>query len=445
MVMMTKTTILIADEDKEHLEQVKNFLLEQNYEVFCTADGDQALLILQQNKIDLLITNFQLSLVNGNKLYKLAQAQYQSLPILITTHSTALAEALVASQKGIFGFIAKPIERLHLIEIARNALTSTKRRNNTDWKSGILTCTKEMEKVLDQAHHVAESNINVVIQGAKGSGKRLLAKAIHSVAANDKKPFIYIDCAKLDEDQLNEQLLNNLNKDTKATIFLDNINKLAAPLQQSLLTSLQSCQRAIAATPHCDSDLRIICSCKANLEQIMLQGYFDKELFYLLNIITLNIPALRERVEDIPLLARHFLAEHSLKHNRKVRNISPGALHLLAKATWPNNVKQLGEVVKQVVIESTSPVISEKLIAAVISDDNTAMPSFNQARASFERDYLVKVLQVTEGNVTHAARIAERNRTDFYKLLNKHELSPTNFKQKTRRSRNNRTEQKLLG
>ena len=188
--MMTKTTILIADEDKEHLEQVKSFLLEQNYEVFCTADGDQALLILQQNKIDLLITNFQLSLVNGNKLYKLAQAQYQSL---ITTHSTALAEALVASQKGIYGFIAKPIERLHLIEIARNALTSTKRRNNTDWKSGILTCTKEMEKVLDQAHHVAESNINVVIQGAKGSGKRLLAKAIHSVAANDKKPFIYID------------------------------------------------------------------------------------------------------------------------------------------------------------------------------------------------------------------------------------------------------------
>ena len=109
--MMTKTTILIADEDKEHLEQVKHLLLEQNYEVFCTADGDQALLILQQNKIDLLITNFQLSLVNGNKLYKLAQAQYQSLPILITTHSTALAEALVASQRGIFGFIAKPVER----------------------------------------------------------------------------------------------------------------------------------------------------------------------------------------------------------------------------------------------------------------------------------------------------------------------------------------------
>ena len=443
--MMTKTTILIADEDREHLEQVKHLLIEQSYDVFCTTDGDQALLILQQNKIDLLITNFQLSLVNGNKLYKLAQAQYQSLPILISTNSTALAEALVTSQRGIFGFIAKPVELKLLTEITRSALTSIKRRNNTDWKSGILTCTGQMEKVLDQAHHVAESNINVVIQGAKGCGKKLLAKAIHSVAANDKKPFIYIDCAKLEEDQLNEQLLNNLNKDTKATIFLDNISKLAAPLQQSLLTALQSCQRAIAASPQSDSDLRIICSSRSNLEQIMLQGYFDRELFYLLNIITLDIPALRDRVEDIPLLARHFLAEHSLKYNRKVRNISPGALHLLAKATWPGNIQQLGDVVKQVVIDSTSPVISEKLIAGVICDDDSAMLSFNQARANFERDYLMKVLQVTEGNVTHAARIAERNRTDFYKLLNKHQLSPTDFKQKLRRLRNTKMEQKLLG
>jgi two-component system response regulator GlrR len=443
--MMTKTTILIADEDKEHLEQVKNLLLEQSYEVFFTRDGDQALLLLQQKKIDLLITNFQLSLVNGNKLYKLAQAQYSSLPILITTHSTSLAEVLVASQKGIFGFIRKPVEVKYLTEITRTALTSIKRRNDTDWKSGILTCTPEMEKILDQAHHVAESNINVVIQGPRGSGKKLLAKAIHAVDANDKKPFIYIDCSKLDEDQLNDQLLNNLNKDTKATILLYNINKLATPLQQSLLTGLQSCQRAIAASTHADSDLRIICATRENLEQIMLQGYFDRELFYMLNIITLDIPALRNRVEDIPLLARHFLAEHSLKYNRKVRNISPGALHSLAKATWPNNVEQLSDVVKQVVIESNSPVISEKSVANIISDDTSAMQSFNQARANFERDYLIKVLQVTEGNVTHAARIAERNRTDFYKLLNKHELSPTDFKQRIRRSRNSKTEQKLLG
>jgi two-component system response regulator GlrR len=443
--MMTKTNILIADEDKEHLAHVKSLLLEQSYEVFCTTDGDQALLILQQKKIDLLITNFQLSLVNANKLYKLTQAQYQSLPILITTHSTTLAEALVASQKGIFGFIAKPIEAKHLTEITRNALTSIKRVNSTDWKSGILTCTTKMERVLDQAHHVAESNINVVIQGPNGCGKKLLAKAIHAVAANDKKPFIYINCANLDEDQLNEQLLNNLNKDTQATIFLDNIHKLGNTLQQALLTSLQSCQRAIAAAPESTSDLRIICSCNTNLEQIMLQGYFDRELFYLLNINTLNIPALRDRVEDIPLLARHFLAEHSLKYNRKVRNISPGALHLLAKATWPTNVKELGDVIKQVVVKSNSPVISEKLIAEIICEDTSAMPSFNQARADFEQNYLTKVLQVTEGNVTHAARIAERNRTDFYKLLNKHKLSPGEFKKKVRRARHSKMEQKLLG
>ncbi|MGB1238958.1 MAG: sigma 54-interacting transcriptional regulator, partial [Pseudomonadales bacterium] len=216
-------------------------------------------------------------------------------------------------------------------------------------------------------------------------------------------------------------------------------------LQQSLLVSLQNCQRAIVATAKVESDLRIICSSKVNLEQLMLKGHFDRDLFYFLNVLTLNIPPLRARVEDIPLLARNFLAEHSLKHNRKVRNISPGALHLLAKSSWPSNVRQLGEIIKQVVIISKSPVISEKLISEALCDEQSAILSFNQARANFERDYLIKVLQVTEGNVTHAARIAERNRTDFYKLLNKHKLSALEFKKKVRKYSGADNSQKLLG
>lgn len=443
--MMTKINVLITDEDKEYLAQVKGLLTGQNYEVLSTTFGDQALLVLQQNKIDLLITNFQLSLVNGNRLYKIAQAQYRSLPILITTHSTTLAEAVVAPPKGIFGFIAKSIEAKHFTEVTRNALTSIKHINNADWRSAILTCSDEMEKLLDQAHHVAESKMNVVIQGPSGCGKKLLARAIHAARANDKKTFIYVNCANLDEDQLNIQLLNNLNKDIQATIFLDNINKLGSQLQQALLTSLQSCQRAIAAALDSESDLRIICSCSTNLEQIMLQGYFDRELFYLLNINTLNIPALRDRVTDIPLLARHFLAEYSLKYNRKVRNISPGALHLLAKSTWSNNVRALGEVIKQAVTESNSPVISEKLIAEIICEDTSAIASFTEARADFEKHYLIKVLQVTEGNVTHAARVADRNRTDFYKLLNKHEIKPGDFKKKARNTPHTAMLQKQLG
>lgn len=443
--MMTKTTILIADEDKGYLNQLKHVLLEQNYDVLYETSGEQALSTLQQEHVDLLITNFQLSLSNRNKLYKLAQAQYPSLPILITTHSTVLAEALVASQKGVFGFITKPFEQKQLIELTRSALTTTKRYNGNDWKRSILTCNQQMKSILDQAHHVAESKINIVVQGEKGVGKSLLAKSIHSFQADHKKPFIHINCQKLDEDELNSQLLNHLNRDTKATIFFDNIDKLASALQLSLLTSLQSCQRAIAVSTHCQSDLQVICASTVNLEEVMLNGYFDRELFYLLNVTTINIPALRHRIEDIPILARHFLAEHVLKHNRKVRNISPGALHLLAKASWPGNVQELSDMIKQVVIESTSPVISEKAICSKINDTSSAILSFSQARAKFERDYLIKVLQLTEGNVTHAARIAERNRTDFYKLLSKNELSATDYKSKSHKSKHNKLEQKLLG
>jgi len=443
--MMTKTTILIVNEDKEYINQLKTILISHNYDVIYRSSAEQALATLQQDNIDLLITNFQMSLVNSNKLYKIAQAQYPLLPILITTHSTVLAETLVASQKGVFGFITKPCDKKQLLELIRNALTTINRSNNNDWKSSILTCNVQMKDILDQAHHVAESKINIVIQGEKGAGKSLLAESIHGFQINDNKPFIHINCNKLDEDELNSQLLNHLNRDTKATIFFDDIDKLASPLQHSLLTSLQSCQRAIAVSTNCQSDLRVICASTVNLEDVMLSGYFDRELFYLLNVTTINLPALRHRVEDIPILARHFLAKHSLRHNRKVRNISPGALHLLAKATWPGNVRELSEVIKQAVIENTSPVISEKAICGKINDTSSAILSFSQARAEFERNYLIKVLQLTEGNVTHAARIAERNRTDFYKLLSKYELSATDYKAKSSNAKNNKLEKKMLG
>jgi two-component system response regulator GlrR len=160
----------------------------------------------------------------------------------------------------------------------------------------------------------------------------------------------------------------------------------------------------------------------------MLSQEFREDLYYRLNVVNLELPPLRERPEDIPLLARHFLTQAAHKHNRKVRGISPGALHLLAQAAWPGNVRQLENVMEQVVALSPSPIIPEGLISKALTNQERVIPSFNEARADFERRYLIKVLQITEGNVTHAARIAQRNRTDFYKLLNKHQLEAAQFK-----------------
>jgi len=439
--MMEKPHILLADEDSSFVNQLKNTLTKEGYDIHTASKADEALELLQKKKIDLLITNLQLTLATGNRLYRQAQTQFPSLPVLLASQSSSLPEAMIATQKGIFAFLTRPIESQQLTDTVRAALTSVQRRHNSDWRSGILTHSDNMEALLDQAQHVAESYANVVIVGESGSGRKQLAKAIHAASPNRERPFISLDCAHLNEDQLNANLLGTLTNDTQATLFLDHIHELSLNLQIKLLKALQECLQNLTGQGRSTSDLRIISSSSPDLEQRMAKGDFDRDLFYLLNVVGLTIPPLRERVEDIPLLTRHFLAEHSLKHNRKVRNVSPGALHLLAKASWTGNIRQLGAVMKQVVIRSASPVISESLVSQALADEESAIPSFNEARSSFEREYLVKVLQVTEGNVTHAARIAQRNRTDFYKLLNKHELNAAEFKKKSKRYRNQNMQQ----
>lgn len=167
----------------------------------------------------------------------------------------------------------------------------------------------------------------------------------------------------------------------------------------------------------------------------MLSGELHEALYYQLSVVNLEMPSLQERAEDIPLLARHFLTEAARLQHRKVRNLSPGAIHLLGLSAWPGNVAQLQSVIEQVVSQSESPVVSESLVAQALDHQERVIPSFNEARAEFERRYLIKLLQITEGNVTHAARIAQRNRTDLYKLLGKHDLEPARFKVRRGRRR----------
>ncbi|RVU32454.1 MULTISPECIES: sigma 54-interacting transcriptional regulator [Neptunomonas] len=436
--------ILLVDDDDSVLSLLSMRLEASGYEVVTASSGPEALNVLNSNTTDLVLTDLCMDEMDGMALFKQIQQSWPGLPVVIITAHGTIPEAVAATQQGVFGFLTKPIDKVQLLDTVRAALVSAERRQDSAWRDDIITSSPIMQQMLDQAHRVAASDVSVLITGPSGSGKELMAKAIHRASRRADKKFVAINCGALPEQLLESELFGHIKGSFTGatanhqglfqaadggTLFLDEIGDMPMTLQVKLLRVLQEkVVRPVGSVESKPVDVRVISATHRNLDQAMLSEEFREDLYYRLNVVNFELPALRERAEDIPLLARHFLTSASRQHNRKVRNISPGALHLLAQAAWPGNVRQLQNVIEKVVALSTSPVISEGLVANALSNQELVIPSFSNARADFEKRYLIKLMQVTEGNVTHAARIAQRNRTDFYKLLNKHGLEASEYK-----------------
>ncbi|WP_256557941.1 sigma 54-interacting transcriptional regulator [Marinobacterium sedimentorum] len=444
MIMNRTPHLLLVDDDSALLKLLKMRLQAQDYRISTAESGQEALQLLSGDTVDLIITDLRMDHMDGMALFEQVQRRRPDLPVIIMTAHGSIPEAVSATQRGVYAFLTKPIDRDQLLDTVRAALKSSARRQDQEWRAGIIGTSPAIESLLLQAQRVAESDVSLLITGASGSGKECFAKAIHKASRRASKAFVAINCGALPEQLLESELFgHNKGAFTGAitqhrglfqaahggTLFLDEIGDMPQPLQVKLLRALQErTVRAVGSTESVPIDVRIISATHRNLEQAIEAQEFREDLYYRLNVVNLDLPALRERPEDIPLLARHFLSKASDRHNPKVRGISPGAIHLLAQAAWPGNVRQLENVLEQVVALSNSPIVSEGLVSQALANQERVVPSFNEARADFERRYLIKVLRITEGNVTHAARIAQRNRTDFYKLLNRHSLEASDFK-----------------
>ena len=283
-----------------------------------------------------------------------------------------------------------------------------------------------------------------MINGHSGTGKEVLAQAIHGASPRGKKAFIAINCGALPEQLLESELFGHakgaftgavssreglFQAAAGGTLFLDEIGDMPLSLQVKLLRMLQERKvRPLGSNRDLDIDVRIISATHRDLQKAMAKNEFREDLYYRLNVVNLKIPALNERAEDIPLLANHLLRESAKRHKPFVRSFSSDAMKRLMTATWPGNVRQLVNV-EQCVALTSAPVISEALVEQALEGENTALPTFVEARNQFELHYLRKLLQITKGNVTQAARMADRNRTEFYKLLSRHELDANDFKE----------------
>lgn len=449
--MTASPQILLVDQNSDQLEQLNEYLIGAGYRVRTATTGDEAMQMLESRKIELALCDLRTAARDGLTLSELIQHDYPAITRILIVNQQVLPEALEATAQGAFGILMPPFDRAHLLDTVRAALDAANQRRDQRWRSEIVARNPIMENLLDQARRVAVSDVNLIINGPSGSGKALLARAIHLASRRSDKPFEVLNCSDLPEQMLESELFGHsrgafsgattdqqglLARTQGGTLLLRDICDLPLALQAKLLAALKSGRvRAIGSEHDEPIDVRVIASSQRNLEHAMLNGELNESLYYMLNLVNLEIPSLQERAEDIPLLARHFLAQEASKQNRRVRNLSPGAIHLLGLSAWPGNVAQLKKVVAQAVSNSTSPVISESLVAEAMDNQQRVIPSFNEARAEFERRYLIKLLQITEGNVTHAARIAERNRTDLYKLLGKHDLEPSRFKVRRRRAK----------
>ncbi|MDT8894720.1 two-component system response regulator GlrR [Halomonas sp. I1] len=438
--------ILLVDDDVSLLKLLGMRLESRGYRVTTAESGREALKHLDTGRPDLVLSDMRMDEMDGLALFQEIQKRLPGLPVIILTAHGSIPDAVSATRQGVFGFLTKPVDRDELFTTIDDALAHTSAAAGEDdsWREAIITRSPEMERILEQARMVASSDVSVLVTGASGSGKELLAGAIHKASRRADKPFIAINCGALPEQLLESELFGHAKgaftgaiSDHRGlfqaadggTLFLDEIGDMPLALQVKLLRALQERQiRPLGSTASVSVDVRLISATHRDLGQAMHDGEFREDLFYRLNVVNLKLPPLKERAEDVPLLAKYLVTQAAERHKPFVKGFSKEAINLLASSAWPGNVRQLVNVVEQCVALTSSPIIPEALVAQALVAEENALPTFNDARAGFERSYLIKVLKITEGNVTQAARIAGRNRTDFYKLLARHELEPSTFK-----------------
>lgn len=445
MTIRKPARLLLVDDDPGLLKLLGMRLVSEGYSVVTAESGPEALRVLGREKVDLVISDLRMDEMDGLQLFSEIQKGHPGMPVIILTAHGSIPDAVAATQQGVFSFLTKPVDKDALYKAIDEALEQRSPATDEAWRQAIVTRSPLMLRLLEQAGMVAQSDVSVLINGQSGTGKEIVAQAIHNASPRHDKPFVAINCGALPEQLLESELFGHArgaftgavsNREglfqaaEGGTLFLDEIGDMPVALQVKLLRVLQERKvRPLGSNRDIEINVRIISATHRDLPKAMARGEFREDLFYRLNVVSLKIPPLSERTEDIPLLASHLLRQSADRHKPFVRAFSSDAMKRLMAAKWPGNVRQLVNVIEQCVALTSSPVIGDALVEQALEGENTALPTFVEARNQFELNYLRKLLQITKGNVTHAARMAGRNRTEFYKLLSRHELDANDFKE----------------
>ena len=440
--------LLVVDDDADMLRLLSMRLQAAGYRVATAASAESALAQLELERPHLLISDVRLPGLDGLALFDEVHRRHPSLPVILLTAHGTIPDAVEATRRGVFTYLTKPYDGKELLERIAQALAMVSPapagpQADEAWRAEIVSRSARMADLLAEARMVARSDASVLLRGDSGSGKEMLARAIHRASARAGKPFIAVNCGAIPEALLESELFGHVkgaftdavtNRQglfqaaDGGTLLLDEIGDMPPALQVKLLRVLQ--ERAVRPVGSSQShavDVRILSATHRDLEAAMAASQFREDLYYRLNVVTLTLPTLAERREDIPLLANHFLDKLAAKYGRRLSGFAPEALKALIAAPWPGNVRQLYNVVEQVCALATTPLVPLALVQRALRVPSVQVLTYADAKQRFEREYLVGLLKLTDGNVADAARLADRNRTEFYRLLQKHALTPGRF------------------
>jgi len=446
----TGARLLVVDDDPDMLRLLSMRLSSAGYQVTAVTSAETALTQLEIEHPQLVLSDVRLPGRDGLQLFDEIRKRHPSLPVILLTAHGTIPDAVEATARGVFTYLTKPYDGRELLDKIAQALalgapaSTPAKAGDESWRSDIVSRSNRMSELLAEARMVAKSDASVLLRGDSGAGKEMLARAIHKASARADKPFVAVNCGAIPEALLESELFGHMKgafTDAHAnhkglfqqadggTLLLDEIGDMPPALQVKLLRVLQErAVRPLGASQSIEVDVRIISATHRDLDAAMAAGQFREDLYYRLNVVTLTLPPLSARREDIPLLANHFLQKLSTKYGKRLSGFAPEALKALATAAWPGNVRQLYNVVEQVCALSSSPLIPLALVQRALRVPTVEVQTYAEAKQRFERDYLVGLLKLTDGNVADAARLADRNRTEFYRLLQKHELTPGHFK-----------------
>ena len=453
---MSGELILIVDDDQNLLEVLRIRLTSEGYQVTVADKAEKALKQSSDKNFDLALVDLKLN--NGNEDgIKLMEGLHESnpeMPIIILTAYGTIENAVEAIKRGAYNYLTKPFDHYDLLMQIKNGLEKSRLAREVQRLkalvqeqyslTNIIGKSNAMQKIMEKTCRAAETDSNIYIYGESGTGKELIAKSLHLLSGRENGPFVAINCASIPEGLLEAELFGYekgaftgavrkkkglFSQAHTGTLFLDEISETPMSMQVKLLRVLEEKQfYTLSGESLVTVDIRIIAAANKDLEQEVKDGSFREDLYYRLHVIPIHIPPLRERMEDIPILANHFLQKLYRKSGKKSMTIAPGALQKLLSYEWPGNVRELENTIEYAVAMSTEDIIEADLILTHHDLNNQDLKTLKEAKNAFEKEYLIKALIGSEGNISKAADSAGKYRSDFYDLLKKHGLRITDFK-----------------
>ncbi|GJQ48043.1 putative DNA-binding response regulator in two-component system [Candidatus Kuenenia stuttgartiensis] len=451
---MSKEKILIIDDDASILEVLQMRLKALGYSVSIAKDGDEAKTVLFQNKINLVLVDLRLSEENGIELMRDIIKNYPKLPIIIITAHGSIESAVEAMRRGAYSYIAKPFRNDDLAMQIKNALEKQRLtqeieylRNQLDERNNfnpIIGKNKQMLEILELVSRVSKTDCNVIIYGESGTGKELIARAIHQNSNRANGPFIATNCGAIPEGLLENELFGHIRgaytdaheskeglfaQADKGSIFLDEISNTSMIFQIKLLRVLQEREiKPVGSTKNRKINVRIIAASNTDLQKAVSEGTFRDDLFYRIHVMPVYLPPLRQRKDDIPLLATYFITEFCKALKKDPLGFSPAALQRMLLYDWPGNIRELRNKIEHAAIVANKNNIEPEDIFPERNTTTNVFHSYKDAKERFEREYIENLLKANNGNITNASKMASRYRADIYKLIKKYNINPEDYK-----------------